>query len=222
MTIRDFFKHGSSGWLKYDSYEYRSDKSGIVYITPSSKAKPDFYDPLESADQIITDAVNIGLSAMHEEDEAILKDEVLSFTQKYGLPGLMTSLPTTADFIEYERVYLPKNHFIKEEAMTTKKYLSYFFPFEKPEFRKKGAESVLNITDKTDIGIALATQHDPQAVTMTFLHNYAERYDWILTSFRDLAFTLTTSFLYYQDKDRLDDEELALYRQGICQLKICF
>ena len=215
MTIRDFFKHGSAGWLKYDSYEYRSDKSGTIYLTPSGKAKPDFYDPLETADQIIADAVNIGLAAMREEDDSVLKDEVLTFTKKYGLLGLMTALPTTADFIEYEKVYLPKNHFIREESMTTRKYLSCFFPLEKPELQKRGKESVLNITDKTDVGIAIATQNDPQAVTMTFLHNYAERYDWIVTVFRDLAFTLTTSFLYYQDKDRLEEEELALYRQGM-------
>ena len=37
----------------------------------------------------------------------------------------------TPDFIAYHAVYLPKNHFIKEESMTTKKYLLYFFHFDK-------------------------------------------------------------------------------------------
>ena len=48
----------------------------------------------------------------------------------------MTALPTTADFITYESVYLPKNHFIKEESLPTEEYLSYFYPFDKPDFRK--------------------------------------------------------------------------------------
>lgn len=33
--------------------------------------------------------------------------------------------------------HLQKNHFIKEESMTTEKYLSYFFPFNKIDFVKK-------------------------------------------------------------------------------------
>lgn len=34
--------------------------------------------------------------------------------------------------------HLQKNHFIKKESMTTEKYLSYFFPFNKIDFVKKG------------------------------------------------------------------------------------
>lgn len=55
--------------------------------------------------------------------------------------GLMTALPTTSDFITYEAVYLPKNYFIKEENISTERYLSYFFPFDKIDFRKNGSES---------------------------------------------------------------------------------
>ena len=44
-------------------------------------------------------------------------------------------------------IYLPKNHFIKEESMTTEKYLSYFFPFDKIDFVKKGMESSWNTDD---------------------------------------------------------------------------
>ena len=39
---------------------------------------------------------------------------------KYGLLGLMTALPTTPTFMDYEAVYLPKNHIIKAETMSTK------------------------------------------------------------------------------------------------------
>ena len=54
------------------------------------------------------------------------------------------SLP---DFITYHAVYLPKNHFIKAESMTTEKYLSYFFPFDKIDFVKKGLESSWSTDD---------------------------------------------------------------------------
>lgn len=43
--------------------------------------------------------------------------------------------------------HLQKNHFIKEESMTTEKYLSYFFPFNKIDFVKKGMESSWNTDD---------------------------------------------------------------------------
>ena len=59
----------------------------------------------------------------------------------------MTALPTTPDFITYDAVYLPKNHFIKEERMTTEKYLFNFFPFDKIDFVKKGMESSWSTDD---------------------------------------------------------------------------
>ncbi len=43
--------------------------------------------------------------------------------------------------------HLQKNHFIKKESMTTEKYLSYFFPFNKIDFVKKGMESSWNTDD---------------------------------------------------------------------------
>ena len=42
-----------------------------------------------------------------------------------------------------------------------------------------------------------------------------DKYDWITTVFSDWAFTFVTSFLYYQDYDRLDENERNLYRQGM-------
>lgn len=58
----------------------------------------------------------------------------------------MTTLPTTAIFLIYESVNSPQNHFIKEEALSTKDYLSYFYPFEKPDFKKKGMKSGWSMT----------------------------------------------------------------------------
>lgn len=68
---------------------------------------------------------------------------------------------------------------------------------------------------RNGIAIALATGKNPQAVTMSFQKEYAERYDWLVTVFRDWAFTFFSSFLYYQDYDRLDENERNLYRQGM-------
>ena len=66
----------------------------------------------------------------------------------FGLLGLMTALPTTSEFITYDAVYLPKNHFIKQETLSTEDYLAYFFPFDKISFVKKGQESMWNTDNR--------------------------------------------------------------------------
>ena len=60
----------------------------------------------------------------------------MDFVHKYGLLGLMTALPTTPMFMEYEAVYLPKNQYIREETMPTEKYLELFYPFAKLDLVK--------------------------------------------------------------------------------------
>ena len=65
------------------------------------------------------------------------------------------------------------------------------------------------------IALLMAMRNKPQAVLMSFQKEYAERYDWLVTVFRDWAFTFFSSFLYYQDYDRLDENERNLYRQGM-------
>ena len=127
----------------------------------------------------------------------------------------MTALPTTADFITYESVYLPKNHFIKEESLSTENYFSYFYPFDKLDFKKSGIESGWSVTDREGIAITMAMGNAPQAVVMELQKDYAERYDWIVKEFTDLAFTFVTSFLYYTDYDKIDEQTRSLYRQGI-------
>ena len=173
------------------------------------------YRPMQEAEQLVIDAINVGLSAMHKAPEEELKESVLGFAQKYGFLGFMTALPTTADFIAYESVYLPKNHFIKEESLSTKNYLSYFYPFDRLDFKKKGVESGWSVTDREGIAITMALGNAPQAVTMESQKEYAERYDWIVKEFTDLAFTFMTSFLYYLDYDSIDEQTRDLYRQGI-------
>ena len=213
--MKNLFEHTSAPWIRYNGYEYKTDDNGGFYITVSKDAKPEMYRPMQEAGQLVIDALNVGLAAMHKVPEEELKESVLGFVQKYGFLGFMTALPTTADFITYESVYFPKNHFIKEESLSTVDYLSYFYPFDRLDFKKKGIESGWSVTDLKGIAIAMAMGNAPQAVTMGFQKEYAERYDWIVKEFTDLAFTFMTSFLYYLDYDSLNEDTRSLYRQGI-------
>ena len=97
----------------------------------------------------------------------------------FGLLGLMTALPTTSEFITYDAVYLPKNHFIKQETLSTEDYLAYFFPFDKISFVKKGQESMWNTDNREMFAVIMTLQDKPQTVLMSFQKEYGEPYEWI-------------------------------------------
>ena len=139
--MENIFQKSSSNWVRYDKYEWRVAVDGKMYITPVADAKPSIYNPIKDYEKLVLAAINIGTAAMNRADESELKEAIMSFVSEYGMLGLMTALPTTPDFITYEAVYLPKNHFIRKESISTEKYLPYFFPFDKIDFHKKGIES---------------------------------------------------------------------------------
>lgn len=68
------------------------------------------YHPMQEAGQIVIDILNVGLAAMHKLPKEELKESIPSFMKKYGFLGFMTTMPSTADFIAYKSIYLPKNH----------------------------------------------------------------------------------------------------------------
>ena len=141
---------------------------------------------------------------------------ILIIVTLYGLLGLMTALPTTPSFMDYEAVYLPKNHFIKEESMATEDYLALFYPFDKLDVVKKGVESNWNVSrDRTMIALTMTFMEEPMAKNMSFQREYAEPYDWVAQQFKDWAFTLTTSILYYNDYDSIDEDTRNLYRKAM-------
>ena len=59
------------------------------------------------------DALNVGMLMMNRSPEDEVEKAILEFVTHYGLLGLMTALPTTPSFMDYEAVYLPKNHLSK-------------------------------------------------------------------------------------------------------------
>ena len=119
----------------------------------------------------------------------------------------MTALPTTPSFMDYEAVYLPKNHFIKAESMETEDYLALFYPFDQLDLVKKGIESSWSVSgDRTMVALTMTFADEPMAKTMSFQREYAEAYDWVAQQFKDWAFTLITSILYYNDYDLIDED----------------
>jgi len=100
--------------------------------------------------------------------------------------------------------------------MPTQDYLTLFFPFEKLDMQKKGTESRWDLAgDRAMMSLALTMRDAPQAVSMSFQREYAERYDWLARQFKDLAFSFYSSFFYYNDYNTLDETTRDLYRQGM-------
>lgn len=214
--MNNIFSRTSANWARYNKYEWKESGDGTLYITPCGDAKLSLYNPIKEYESLVLTALGIGLDVLQKKaDREELKSRIKDFAEHYGLLGFMTALPTTPDFITYDAVYFPKNHFIREEMLSTETYLNYFFPFKKISFTKKETESTWNAEGTDLIAVTMAMQDKPQAVLMSFQKEYAERYDWITTIFSDWAFTFITSFLYYQDYDSLDEQERNVYRKGM-------
>ena len=215
--MANLFQKTSSHWVKFDAYEIQKTKDGAEYVTPAPKAKPVVYDPLKNADAMVLDALNVGMHQMNRAGADAVRAAVMDFVSKYGLLGFMTALPTTPHFMDYDAAYLPTNHFIKDESMPVNDYTMLFFPFDKPDFYKDKDMTRWNINnnDRTMLALAATFGNHPMAMNMSFQREYAERYDWLLTQFKDWAFTFVSSFLYYEDYDTIDETTRDLYWQGM-------
>ena len=117
--MKNLFQSASSPWVRYSEYEYKKAGDGHFYITSAAEAKPEIYDPLKDAEQVVLDALNVGALQMNRKSGNEVRDAVMEFVGRYGLLGFLTALPTTPALMDSQAVYLPKKHFIREESMTT-------------------------------------------------------------------------------------------------------
>ena len=213
--MNSLFQKTSSHWVKYSEYQCR-EKGGALYVTPAPKAKPVITDPLEDAEAMVLDALNVGMLQMNRSKDAVIREALMDFVSKYGLLGFMTALPTTPRFLDYESAYLPKNHFIRDESMSVKDYTALFFPFDQPDmlFLEDGVK--WDISGGWDMmALAMTMSDKPMALNLCFQREYVERYDWLLTQLKDFAFTFLSSYMFYADYDSLDEDTRNLYRQGM-------
>ena len=175
---------------------------------------PNIYNIMENKEDIVVDALNVGLLCMSKdkEKEAEQQTAVMEFISRYGLLGLMTTITSTPSFMDYEVVHFIKNRFIKAETMDTIEYISKFYPFEMPNIVKNGLEMRWNISgDNTMMALAMTFTDRETAVNMSFQRTYAEPYEWVKTQFIDWALLFTTSTIYYENE--FNDSEKELYRQ---------
>ena len=103
--MNNLFAQSRSHWVRYDRYEIKTGKTGKRYITPEKTAKPDIYNPLKESSEMVLEALNVGMLMMNRSPEDAVEKAILTFVTHYGLLGLMTALPTTPSFMDYEAVW---------------------------------------------------------------------------------------------------------------------
>ena len=47
FSMKNLFEHTSAPWIRYSSYEYKTDSNEDIYITVSKDAKPEMYHPMQ-------------------------------------------------------------------------------------------------------------------------------------------------------------------------------
>ncbi len=213
--MKKLFEHSSSTWVRYSAYEWKKGPDGVLYLTACQGAVPKICAPMENYQQLVLDAITIGRMGMAKKEDAKIQEAIKEFATKYGLLGFLTALPTMPKFMDYKAVYLPKNHFIKKEVMSTEEYLSIFFPFEKLDLRKRGTSTVWSVEEDRTMQALMLTMGDlPMAVNLSMMRQYAERYDWLKQQFMDWCFLYTTCYFYYEDGDTLPFDAKRLMEES--------
>ena len=218
--MMNIFEHTRASWVRYSDYQWREGPDGHFYLLPAPDAKPNIYDPTKVTSELVLAGIEIGRALMNRIPPEKGRSVIREFAVQYGLLGIMTALPTTVSFFDYEKVYFPRNDFIREEVMDTMAYLKYFYPFRMPNIKKKGVDSVWNSHEDDDtymkaMMLTFSDSRDPEAMAMSFSRDYGERYEWMVSVFKDWAFTLMATHIYYDKDDPANAATRMAFEHGM-------
>lgn len=189
-------------WPRYDKYEVVSGPDCKRYIRPTEDAHPCAFHHVKEKEKMVIDAINVGMLVLGQKTDSVIERAVLDFVAKYGLLGLMTALPNSPDYMEYEITFLPKNRFIRERYMKTDAYQKIFFPFDDLQtirFKLEREPEWHDPDDHSAWQMMMNLSDQPEGVMMTALQEYAEPYDWIVDQFKDWAYMVSSCYFFYKD-----------------------
>ena len=186
MDLHRIFEKTSSEWVRYSQYEYK-ESGGREYLTPAVDSDIAIYNPLDVAEQLVVDALNLG--ALFCQSDVMTEKEktaLLDFTGKYGLLGFMTAIPLNGGFMEYPHVFLGRNGFFDADYMETKDYLQAFQPFGVKQGQPKG----FSMPPALVMGKTLE-------YSIVFSRNYAERTGWLFGVFSEFYTHFAATAAYH-------------------------
>lgn len=121
-------------WPRYDKYEVVSGPDCKRYIRPTEDAHPCAFHHVKEKEKMVIDAINVGMLVLGQKTDSVIERAVLDFVTKYGLLGLMTTLPNSPDYMEYFGLFcddITLLEIISTAAKSTRRF-SYRFPIIAP------------------------------------------------------------------------------------------
>ena len=83
--MRNLFEQSSFYWTRYERYDLKTAKNGLLFIMPSKDAKPEVYNPLKTKEQMALDALNIGMASISRKSAGKIQRSVLRFVTHYSV-----------------------------------------------------------------------------------------------------------------------------------------
>jgi len=185
--IQNIIERTSTEWVRFSKYEIK-EKDGREWITPCADSEIINYNPIESAEQLVLDALNTGrvIYELHIKEEK-KREALMTFVHKYGLLGLMTNLSLIGGFMESDLVLLGTNPFFDKDVMDAKDYIWAFMPFGIKEGQPKPDRLSMHLPPLT--GSALE-------YSILFSRNYSERLDWLMPFFKEFFLNFAQCKMY--------------------------
>ena len=91
MNLNEQYAGACASWVRYSRYEFRQFPDG-VRVMPAADAVPQLYSPLETAWEMLAEAMELG--RQRRQDLADIDEAVLRFAERYGCSS--TTCPATA------------------------------------------------------------------------------------------------------------------------------
>ncbi|MEC9488326.1 MAG: CGNR zinc finger domain-containing protein [Halanaerobium sp.] len=192
----------ATDWIKYSDYEIKKDSAGDVYIVPAKDAIFSMYNPFNVAEGLLLDLIRLGDEAVKRDKmqiDAALLDELLIFTRKYGLLGLVSCSVYNRNIIGDGVVLLmDNNHITREKMMDEESYLNKFMPFTEPgDVEIRGDNNCYDVRKREDSPKYYGRR--PLILDLVFSRFYAEKVNWIL-GFARLISTHFNQLMVYKDR----------------------
>ena len=216
--LLSLFKNYDREWVIYEEYEIKTAKDGHEYVTAKTNQGAGLMDEYMDPERMVLEALRVGMICLKEKQEEVIRRAVLRFISIYGPLGFITALPSTSHFLSDEKVYFPTNGFIKDRSMDTKKFINMFFPFEEPTSLIRESKYI-NMSDPFAEFMEFKRRKASPERCLICQRQYAERYDWLVTQFKDWAFVMTTTEFYCDLQDKMGMDERSLLEHGMMAYK---
>lgn len=212
MDLHTVFEQTSSEWVRFSKYEYK-EIGGREYLTPAADSDISIYNPLDIAEDLVVDALNLGaLLYQNEEMTDKGKAALLDYARKYGLLGFVTAIPLNGNFMEYPNVFFGRNGFFDVDFMETKDYLQIFQPFGIKEGQPRTGFTLppaLLMGKTLEYGIV-------------FSRNYAERTDWLFGVFSEFYTHFAACVAYHATDNPALQRRYADIVSSFCEYGLGF